>query len=294
MSDAWANNLLPVRRFEAFEQERDRLLGATPTDGQDRSADDHPTPDDGLTDFQRQWLAMEEPEPSEPEVEPEPEPASRWWEGIPAVRQLLLDGLGLGDGTVFIGENGSGKSTLVEGLAMAYGLAGEGGSSGSQHVTRASESGLGDQLRVVRNARGGRSGYFLRAETMHSFFTYLEQNPGGDPEEPLFHELSHGESFVALVELRMKLKRPGVYFLDEPESALSFANQLRLLTHLRTLMESGRHQIVMATHSPILAALPGADLYEVTDDGFTLVDHDDAELVRNWRAFMNNPAQFLE
>ena len=288
-----------MRRVEALEDVRDRLLGVADEPVEQPPTDPTEPGDDGLTDFQRQWLALDDP-PDETDAEATTDEADLaltepgWWEGLPAVRQLLLDGLNLGAGTVFIGENGSGKSTLIEGLAMAYGLAPEGGSTGSQHRTRPSESGLGHQLRYTRNARGGRSGYFLRAETMHSFFTYLEENPSFHPDEPAFHELSHGESFMALVELRMPHRRPGVYFLDEPESALSFDNQIRLVHHLHSLMRTGQHQVIMATHSPILAALPDADLYQVdAERGFYLVDHDDAPLVRKWREFMNAPAKFL-
>lgn len=219
------------------------------------------------------------------------EPA--WWEGIPAVRQVLLDGLDLGPATILLGENGSGKSTLVEGTAMAYGLAPEGGSAYSRHRTRRTESGLDAQLEFIRNGLGARGGYFLRAETMHAFFSYLEDHPGNDPEEPLFHQLSHGESFVALVEVKFKPRYGGLYVLDEPESALSFENQLRLLRHLTRLMETGRHQILMATHSPILAALPGAVILELDERGLREVEHDDARLVREWRDFMNDPARFL-
>lgn len=249
--------------------------------------------DDGLTEWQRQWLSMDDENDT-----PTPEEASdaqhNWWEGIPAVRQLLLDGLDLDAATVLLGANGSGKSTLAEGIAMAYGLAPEGGSTGSQHRSRHTESGLADQLQIIRNAGAGKGGYFLRAETMHAFFSYLEDNPGKDPEEPLFHQLSHGESFVSLVEVKFKPKWAGLYVLDEPESALSFDNQLRLLRHLQMLMATGRHQIVMATHSPILAALPGARILELDEHGFHDVDHDDATIVRQWRHFMNDPAFFLD
>ena len=53
-----------------------------------------------------------------------------WPFDIPAVAQLLREGLDLGPATVLVGENGAGKSTLVEGIAMAYGLNPEGGSTG--------------------------------------------------------------------------------------------------------------------------------------------------------------------
>lgn len=291
----WTRNRLPLRRVEAYPDVRDRILGSGHEAAE--APQSSPAPEtaepivgeDGLTDFQRQWLALDEPEdtPQEEAVGSEP----GWWEGVPAVRQLLIDGLDLGSVTVLLGENGSGKSTLVEGLAMAYGFAPEGGSTGSRHRTKESEAGLDAQLQFVRNGGAPRGGYFLRAETMHGFFSYLEDNPGNDPQEPLFHQLSHGESFVALVELRFR--RPGFYVLDEPESALSFRNQLHLLHHLSELSARGTHQFVLATHSPILAAWPDADLYELDDAGFHAVDHDDAMLVRQWRSFLADPAAYL-
>ena len=81
--------------------------------------------------------------------------------------------------TFLVGENGSGKSTLVEAVAMAYGLAPEGGSTGSRHATRATESPLAERSGSQRgHRRRARWGFFLRAETMHGFYTYLEDNPG--------------------------------------------------------------------------------------------------------------------
>ncbi len=120
---------------------------------------------------------------------------------VPAVAQLLRDGLELGPATVLVGENGSGKSTLIEAIALSYGLSAEGGSTGARHSTRSSESGLWDLLTLSRNPGSTRWGYFLRAETMHGFFSYLEENPARSPEA-VFHELSHGESFLELIRDR--------------------------------------------------------------------------------------------
>ncbi|HEX5300189.1 MAG TPA: hypothetical protein VFW50_24655 [Streptosporangiaceae bacterium] len=55
--------------------------------------------------------------------------ASRWPASVPAMGQLLREGLELPAGlTVLVGENGSGKSTVMETLAEAYGLNPQGGS----------------------------------------------------------------------------------------------------------------------------------------------------------------------
>ena len=98
----------------------------------------------------------------------------RWPVTIPAVATLLDEGLELGPGvTLLVGENGSGKSTLVEAVAMAYGLSPEGGSTGARHSTRGTESPLHRWIRLERSPGASRWGFFLRAESMHGFFSYL-------------------------------------------------------------------------------------------------------------------------
>ena len=160
----------------------------------------------------------------------------QWPMTIPAVAQVVRDGMDLSKGVTFlVGENGSGKSTLVEAIAMAYGLSPEGGSTGATHSTRASESPLSRALRLRRGIGSGRWGFFLRAETMHGFYTYLEANPGRD--EPVFHEMSHGESFLELLATRFD--SPGFYCLDEPEAALSFSSTLGLIATLQEVASTG-------------------------------------------------------
>jgi predicted ATPase len=122
--------------------------------------------------------------------------ASRWPASVPAMGQLLREGLELPAGlTVLVGENGSGKSTVMETLAEAYGLNPQGGSVlGQTFRIRDSEPGVGQELIVVRGVRP-RWSYFLRADTMNQLYGYLEQNPGKSAGR--FPELSHGEGFPA-------------------------------------------------------------------------------------------------
>ena len=217
-----------------------------------------------------------------------------WPATLPAVAQLLRDGLDLGPATVLVGENGTGKSTIVEAVAMAYGLNPEGGSTGAQHATRTSESPLNTALRVLRDPGASRWGYFLRAETMHGLYTYLEANPPVRPEarrEPLFHEMSHGESFLEV--LRSRFDGPGLYVLDEPESALSFSSSLGLVGVLQDLMATGTAQVLLATHSPVVAALPGARLLELDDSGFREREWEDLEVVGHYRRFLEAPVRYL-
>ncbi|MBO3087937.1 AAA family ATPase [Cellulomonas dongxiuzhuiae] len=210
-----------------------------------------------------------------------------WHLTVPAVRQVLEQGWDLGPVTVLVGDNGAGKSTLVEGIATAFGMAAEGGSTGSMHRTRPTESGFAHDVQLVRGAGAPRRGFFLRAETMHGFYTYLDEHPGNDP---VFHEMSHGESFLELIGSRMM--RPGLYVLDEPESALSFTGSLALLRHLHDLVQHDS-QVILSTHSPLLAALPGATVYEVGEWGLRECAWEDLDLVVGWRGFLDAPERYL-
>ncbi len=212
-----------------------------------------------------------------------------WPFTLPPVAQLLAEGLDLKPGVTFlVGENGSGKSTLLEGIAMAYGLSPEGGSVYAQHSSRATESSLHDKLQLIRSAGAPRWGFFLRAETMHGFYTYLEANPGS--RDANFHELSHGESFIEI--LRSRFDSPGFYCLDEPESALSFSSCLALMGVLDDLAKNGG-QVICATHSPLITALPGATILEIGDWGIRRTSWDDLLLVDHWKSYLTDPHRYL-
>ena len=122
------------------------------------------------------WSRTQHPIRAIHAMRPSPLDAGRWPATIPAVSQLLCDGLELGPATVLVGDNGSGKSTIIEALAMAYGINPEGGSAGAQHRTRPSESPLYEALVLQKSAAAYR-GYFLRAETMHGLYTYPRAEP---------------------------------------------------------------------------------------------------------------------
>jgi predicted ATPase len=215
-----------------------------------------------------------------------PMPRGIWPATLAPVRQLLDDGIDFGAVTVLVGDNGVGKSTLVEAIAMAFGLGAEGGSTGARNQTRASESTLGDHLRLIRGIGSSKKGFFLRAETMHGFFTYLESVR----DDGAFHSSSHGESFIDLVVARSNIR--GLWVLDEPESALSLPGCLSLLGLLREIQANGS-QIILSTHSPILAAYPGADLFEIGEWGIRSSGYDDLDMVRGWRSFLDSPQSYL-
>jgi predicted ATPase len=218
-----------------------------------------------------------------------------WWAEIPAIAAILDHGLNIPAGVTFlVGENGSGKSTLVEALAGAHGLNPEGGSRGAMHSTRATESPLGEALRVIRTPGRTANAYFLRAETAHGLYTYLESLPGTSPGAHLdatLHEKSHGEGFLDLLE--RKFRGYGFYLMDEPEAPLSFTSTLGLLGRLDDLRAKGA-QVVVATHSPLLTSLPDATILELGTHGIRRTTWDELEIVSHWRAFLGRPGSYLD
>jgi predicted ATPase len=52
-------------------------------------------------------------------------------------------------------------------------------------------------------------------------------------------------------------------------------------------------QFVIATHSPILLACPGARIYELDEDGVAERAWEDLEVVRLTRSFLDAPERYL-
>ena len=212
---------------------------------------------------------------------------------LPAV--VHLESLAFpGPVTFLIGENGSGKSTLLEAIAVALGFNAEGGSRNFLFGTRESHSDLHAYLRPVRGVSRPRDGFFLRAESYYNVATEIENldriplDPG-PPLAPAYgarplHEQSHGESFLALLQDRFR--GDGLYLLDEPEAALSPMRQMALLSRMHDLVEA-RSQFIVATHSPILLAYPGATIYELGPSGPRPVRYEETEHFRVTRDFLN-------
>lgn len=218
------------------------------------------------------------------------DPAS-WYLEIPAIAEVCSRGIEFSSPvTVMVGENGAGKSTLVEAIAGAW----QSGFTGAQDRmwssgTSTEDSDLPWHLRCVGARPRPHGGCFLRAESMHALFSAADANRVRVTDQG-FNELSHGQSFLHYVA-----ERPigvGLWILDEPEAALSFQSCLALLGVIGDLVAEGS-QVIMATHSPVLAACPGADVWELTEAGIERTDWADLDLVRSWRAFLDAPDRYL-
>ena len=193
--------------------------------------------------------------------------------------------------TFFVGENGSGKSTLLEAIAIAYGFNPEGGTRNYSFSTYDSHSELCSAVRLSRGVRCARYGYFLRAESFYNVATKEEEysrGPGGRPQH--FHEKSHGESFLALVQ--NSFRAGGLYLLDEPEAALSPQRQLTLLLEIDRCVKEGS-QFIIVTHSPILLALPGAEILSCDDGPVHPCSYEDTDSYQVMSMFINNREQIL-
>jgi predicted ATPase len=195
--------------------------------------------------------------------------------------------------TIIVGENGTGKSTLLEGIAAVAGFDEAGGGPGYRAVDH--YKALEENGALLTQAMKGSwlpkvgQGWFFRAESFFSVARYLDeaaQEPfSGPPPDFLSH--SHGEGFMRFFEERCQ--RPGIFFFDEPESALSMSRQFEFLKLLRRMQEGGQSQVIMATHSPILMALPEARLLKLEKYGLMPTTLEDTEHYRMMREFILDP-----
>ncbi|RWK63607.1 AAA family ATPase [Mesorhizobium sp.] len=198
--------------------------------------------------------------------------------------------------TIIVGENGTGKSTLLEAIGALAGYDEAGGGKGYMpidHSRAIDKSGAA----LAETLRGHwlpkvTAGWFFRAESFYSVASYLDQAAiDAHAAPPDFLSWSHGEGFIRFFEERCR--RQGIYILDEPESALSPRRQIELLRMLRRMDLSGTAQVIMATHSPLLMACPGARLFRISRFGLDPTDFHDTDHFRMMRSFCDDPDGFL-
>lgn len=188
--------------------------------------------------------------------------------------------------TFFVGENGSGKSTLLEAMAVSYGFNPEGGTMNYDFSTFDSHSELHEAVTLVKGYLRAKWGYFLRAESFYNVATKaLDYSPIDD-----LHKQSHGESFM---EIMGGFGMDGLFFLDEPEAALSPQRQLALLIELYRCAKEGS-QFFIVTHSPILLGLPGAQILTFDKGQIRPCEYEETDSYRITKSFVNNREGMLK
>ena len=198
--------------------------------------------------------------------------------------------------TFFTGENGSGKSTLLRAIAHGCGIHIWEEHEGPCDRHNPYEGLLARSLRFDRGP-GKVPGSFFASEIFRHFAEALDQWGRADPgclsyfgDRSLVTK-SHGQSHMAFFENRFMLD--GLYLLDEPENALSPKRQLELLQLLRKYTKKGGVQFIIATHSPILLAYPGAEIWSFDTAPIARIGYEDTEYYRVYRDFLLEREKYL-
>jgi len=237
---------------------------------------------------------------------------------VPAVKNL--DTIEIDKGITFlVGDNGTGKSTILETIACHMDLPMIGG---RRNTKRGYEGALTLQshFEIDWNIHTEK-GFFFRAEDFSHFVdsvertnqsSYLNALKGEVPDHVIdqmkesnntaLREMrkeygqdmlafSHGEAYMKIMHDRIKTK--GVFLLDEPEAALSPSKQLSMIYFVLEHMKKYMSQFIIATHSPMLMAIPGAKIYQITEDSIEHVSLEDTEHYYLTKGFLDNPEAFL-
>ncbi|CUH97027.1 hypothetical protein P22_3153 [Propionispora sp. 2/2-37] len=192
--------------------------------------------------------------------------------------------------TILVGENGAGKSTLLEAIAVAWGFNPEGGTRNMRFSTQDTHSVLYEYLRLIKGVKKPKDEFFLRAESFYNVATQADHYDVSGYYGGSLHSRSHGEAFFAT--FMNKFKGKGLYLLDEPEAALSPMRQMAILARIHELVKK-ESQFIIATHSPIIMAYPGAKILQLSDHGIEAIAYEATEHYRVTKQFMNNRESML-
>lgn len=223
--------------------------------------------------------------------------------------------------TFIIGDNGTGKSTLLETLALRLQLPHMDGVGYHKNGFKAART-LTPYLKLKWKIEKPR-GFFFRAEDFGDLLNSIDREDArlhesfkdiyGEVPDHIIQEMkdnqnfqiyrmrknygqdlqgfSHGEAYLKIMD--DTINGNGIFLLDEPEAALSPSKQLSLIYFIQEHLKSHMSQFIIATHSPMLMAYPGASIYEVTNEGMNRVELEDTEHYTITKSFLNSPEGYL-
>lgn len=238
---------------------------------------------------------------------------------VPAVKHAR--DISLSELNFFIGDNGTGKSTLLESIAFRLQLPHIDGSEYSKRAFQAAVL-LSPYLKLTFDIDLP-IGFFFRAEDFGDYLNSIDRSDAvlhgqlkeleGEVPASIIQEMkdnanyqiyhmrksfgqdlnsfSHGEAYLKIIQEKVRSK--GIFILDEPEAALSPAKQLSLIYHIKEHLKTHQSQFIIATHSPILMAIPGATLYEITENQMVQTNVEDTEHYQITKSFLNDPDLYL-
>jgi predicted ATPase len=223
---------------------------------------------------------------------------------------------------VIMGENGCGKSSLLE----AWGL--------QMHLAQMDDRmDWDDSFEIAKSAqpylqinfhKKPKSGFFFRVEDFSKYINTVQQEKGrlyddlGDLPKKYkgrvidemnesrnyllqrmrrkygdnLATLSHGNACLAILEVGMQ--SGGVILLDEPEQGLHPIYLTKLIDTIREKAQLPDHQFIIATHSPLIASIPGAALYEIQPDGIKRLAYQETDHYKITRAYMDGIDRLID
>ncbi len=214
----------------------------------------------------------------------------------------------------FTGSNGSGKSTILNAIANLSNSISLGKEAFKYDYNKAYSLSFSQKLK---------RGYYFTSEDFYTYLIWAKKDYQVNQEmlseasarhtnkeglgyilETNLHKnnsaalnsivdnylkVSHGEGYIDFFKSRLRANT--LYLLDEPETPLSFQNQLSLLALIDEYTKLGS-QFIICTHSPILLAYPNAKIYYF-EDGVESLEYSDHPIVKDYKYFLDSPDRFM-